>query len=121
MFDRDVAQPFRFTLGGPLRLSALAIDQLRGTDYFLITPGYLHRLATLPAPLGQSIYFGATYEAGQMHAPGQQTITRQDIYFGLIAETPLGVLTIAPSIGDGGQHKLNFTLGRFFSIPGSLR
>ncbi len=121
MFDRDVAQPFRFTLGGPLRVSALAIDQLRGTDYFLITPGYLHRLATLPAPLGQSIYFGATYEAGQMHAPGQQTTTRQDIYFGLIAETPLGVLTIAPSIGDGGQHKLNFTLGRFFSIPGSLR
>ena len=121
MFDRNVAQPFRFTLGGPLRVSALAIDQLRGTDYFLVTPGYLHRLATLPAPLGQSIYFGATYEAGQMHAPGQQTITRQDVYFGLVAETPLGVITIAPAIGDAGQHKFVFTLGRFFSIPGSLR
>jgi len=121
MFDRNVAQPFRFTLGGPLRVSALAIDQLRGTDYFLLTPGYLHRLATLPAPLGQSIYFGATYEVGQMHAPGQETITRQDIYFGLVAETPLGVITVAPAIGDAGQHKFVFTLGRFFSIPGSLR
>ncbi len=121
MFDRNVAQPFRFTLGGPLRVSALAIDQLRGTDYFLITPGYLHRLATLPAPLGQSIYFGATYEVGQMHGPGQETITRQDLYFGLVAETPLGVITIAPAIGDAGQHKFVFTLGRFFSIPGSLR
>ncbi len=121
MFNRDVAQPFRFTLGGPLRVSALAIDELRGTDYFLFTPGYLHRLATLPAPLGQSIYFGFAYEAGQMRAPDMRTVTRQDVYFGLVAETPLGVITIAPAIGDAGQHKFVFTLGRFFSIPGSLR
>ena len=121
MFNRDVAQPFRFTLGGPLRVSSLAIDQLRGTDYFLITPGYLHRIATLPAPLGQTIYVGATYEVGQVHAPFTPTITRQDIYLGLVAETPLGVITIAPAIGDAGQHKFVFTLGRFFSIPSSLR
>jgi len=114
MFNRDVAQPFRYTLGGPLRLSASAIDQYRGTDYFLVTPGYLWRLRTLPAPLGQSLYVGATYEAGQMRAPDAATITRQDIYFGLIAETPLGVITIAPSIGDGGERKLTFTLGKLF-------
>ncbi len=121
MFNRNVAQPFRYTLGGPVRISALAIDQLRGTDYFLITPGYLHRLATLPAPLGQSIYFGAAYEVGQMRAPDMRTITRQDVYFGLVAETPLGVITLAPAIGDAGQHKFVFTLGRFFSIPGTLK
>ena len=121
MFGNNVAQPFRFTLGGPLRVSDLAIDQLRGTDYFLFTPGYLHRIATLPAPLGQTIYVGATYEAGQMRAPGAETITRQDLYFGLVAETPLGVITIAPAIGDAGQHKFVFTLGRFFSTPPALR
>ena len=121
MFNRDVAQPFRFTLGGPLRVSSLAIDQLRGTDYFLFTPGYLHRLATLPAPLGQSIYFGGAYEIGQMRAPDMSTITRQDVIFGLIAETPLGVITIAPAIGTDGQHKFVFTLGRVFSTPDSLR
>ena len=121
MFNRNVAQPFRFTLGGPTRVSALAIDQLRGTDYFLITPGYLHRLATLPAPLGQSIYFGAAYEAGQMHAPGAPTVTRQDVYLGLVAETPFGVISLGPSIGDAGQHKFVFTLGRLFSVPGSIR
>ena len=120
MFNRNVAQPFRFTLGGPLRISDLAIDQLRGTDYFLLTPGYLHRIASLPAPLGQTIYVGATYEAGQIRAPDMSTITRQDIYFGLVAETPLGVITIAPAIGDGGQRKFVFTLGRFFSTPQAL-
>jgi NTE family protein len=114
MFNRNVAQPFRFTLGGPIHLSASAIDQYRGTDYFLVTPGYLRRIAHLPSPLGTDVYVGATYEAGQMRAPDQATITRQDVYFGIVAATPLGVLTLAPAIGDDGDRKLTFTLGKLF-------
>jgi NTE family protein len=114
MFNRDVAQPFRYTLGGPLRLSASAIDELRGTDYFLVTPGYLRRIAKLPSPLGQSIYVGATYEAGQMRRPDGPNIFRQDVYFGVVAETPFGVITFAPAIGNDGQRKFIFTLGKLF-------
>jgi NTE family protein len=114
MLNRDVAQPFRYTLGGPLRLGAEAIDQLRGTDYFLVTPGYLRRIATLPEPLGQRIYVGGALEAGQMRSPDGATITREDVSFGIVAETPLGVITVAPVIGSNGQHKLVFTVGKFF-------
>ncbi len=114
MLNRSVAQPFRFTLGGPLRLTASNIDEYRGTDYFLIEPAYLRRIAQLPAPLGQSIYIGTAYEAGQMRAPDQHTITRQDVFFGVVAETPLGVITLAPAIGDGGHRKFVFTLGKLF-------
>jgi len=114
LFNHDVAQPFRYTLGGPLRLAASAIDQYRGTDYFLFTPGYLRRIARLPAPLGQNIYVGGTYELGQMRAPDAPNITRQDVYFGVIAETPFGVFTFAPAIGSNGEHKLNFTIGKLF-------
>ncbi len=114
MFNRNVAQPFRYTLGGPLRLTASNIDEYRGTDYFLIEPAYLRRLAQLPAPLGQSIYLGAAYELGQMRAPDQRTITRQDAFFGIVAETPLGVITLAPAIGDDGHRKFVFTLGKLF-------
>ncbi len=114
MLNRNVAQPFRFTLGGPLRLTASAIDEYRGTDYFLVEPAFLRRVAKLPNPLGQSIYIGAAYEAGQMHAPGLRTVTRQDVYFGIVAETPLGVLTLAPAIGDDGHRKFVFTLGKLF-------
>ncbi len=113
-FDRDIAQPFRFTLGGPLRLSASAIDQYRGTDYFLIEPALLRRIATLPAPLGQSIYLGFGVEAAQMHAPGVPVLNRQDAYFGVVAETPLGVITFAPAIGSNGERKFVFTLGKLF-------
>ncbi|MGA8940684.1 MAG: patatin-like phospholipase family protein [Acidobacteriaceae bacterium] len=114
LLHRDVAQPFRFTLGGPLRLSASAIDQYRGTDYFLVTPGYLRRIKSLPAPLGNSLYLGGFYEAGQMRAPDATTITQQDVFFGIIAETPLGVISIGPAIGTHSEHKLVFTIGKFF-------
>lgn len=114
MFNRDVAQPFRYTLGGPLRLTALSIDQLRGTDYWLVTPGYLRRIYTLNPPFGGGIYVGGTFEAGQMRAPDQQTVTREDVYFGIMMESPLGVVTFAPAIGFNGDHKFVFTIGRFF-------
>ena len=114
MFNRDVAQPFRYTLGGPLRLSASAIDQYRGTDYFLITPGYLRQIKSLPSPFSNALFLGGAYEIGQMRAPDTSTITRQDVYFGVIAETPLGVISIGPSIGNGGERKLVFTIGKLF-------
>jgi NTE family protein len=114
MFNRNIAQPFRYSLGGPLRLAASAIDQYRGTDYFLFTPGYLRRIHSLPAPLNSSLFIGGAYEIGQMRSPDAATITRQDVTFGLIAETPLGVISITPAIGNGGEHKLVFTIGRLF-------
>lgn len=114
MLNRGVVQPFRFTLGGPLRLGASAIDEYRGTDYFLVTPGYLRRIFALPAPLSSNVYVGGTYEVGQMRAPEYGSLLRQDVYFGVVAETPLGVITIGPAIGDHDERKFVFTLGRFF-------
>jgi NTE family protein len=114
MFNHDVAQPFRYTLGGPLRLSAEAIDQVRGTDYWLITPGYMRQVFSLPQPLGQHIYVGGAFEAGQMRSPDAATTTREDLYVGVVAETPLGVITFAPSFGFQGERKFVFTIGKFF-------
>lgn len=114
MFHRDVAEPFRYTLGGPLRLSASAIDEYRGTDYFLLEPALLRRIAQLPQPLGQNIYLGVGFEYGHVEAPGRAAINRQDVFFGIVAETPLGVVTLAPAIGSNGERKFIFTLGKLF-------
>jgi NTE family protein len=114
MFNHDVAQPFRFTIGGPERLSASSIDQYRGTDYFLVTPAYLRKIKSLPSPLGSNLYVGSIFELGQMRAPDAANITRFDFSFGLVAETPLGVISIAPAFGNAGERKLVFTIGRLF-------
>jgi NTE family protein len=114
MLNRNVAQPFRYTLGGPLRLSASAINEYRGTDYVLLQPALLRRIAQLPQPLGQSIYVGGAYEFGRMYAPDRATVSRQDVFFGLVAETPLGLITVGPALGTDGHRKFVFTLGKFF-------
>ena len=114
MFRNNVAEPFRYTLGGPVRLSASALDQYRGTEYFLLEPALLHRIAQLPQPLGENIYAGGALEFGTIGAAGQPNVFREDIFFGLVAETPLGVITVGPAIGTNGERKFVFTLGRLF-------
>ena len=113
-FNRNVAEPFRFTLGGPVRLSASSIDQYRGTDYWLVEPAILRRLAQLPQPLGQSFYLGFGLAGAQIYSPTAPTINRADAFLGIVAETPLGVITLAPSVGTNGERKFIFTLGKLF-------
>jgi len=54
------------------------------------------------------------FVAGQMRAPNQATVTREDVYFGVMMESPLGVMTFGPAIGFNGDFKFLFTVGRFF-------
>jgi len=113
-FRRNVADPLRFTLGGPLRLSASSIDEYRGTDDFLIRAGYLRRIAALPTGLGEGLYFTLAYEGGEIWSPERPAYLRQDGVTGVVAATPLGVITFGGSIGDAGRRKVFFSLGRLF-------
>lgn len=113
-FRANVAQPFRFTLGGPMRLSSASIDEFRGTDLYLVHAGYMHRLAALPTGLGQGLYGLFGYEAGELWSPEQRAFLRQDATLGLVGNTPLGIVTVGGSIGDAGHRKVFFTIGRWF-------
>jgi NTE family protein len=110
----NVAQPYRFTLGGPRRLSASSFDEYRGTDTYLARAGYLHRLAALPTGLGQGLYGIVGYEAGEIWSPEQSAILRQDGTAGLVAATPFGAISFGVSVGDAGHRKVFLTLGRLF-------
>jgi NTE family protein len=110
----NVAQPFRFTLGGPRRLSASSFDEYRGTDTYLTRLGYLRRLAALPTGLGQGLYGVIGYEAGEVWSPEQRAILRQDGALGLAAATPLGAVSLGFSVGDAGHRKVFFTIGKMF-------
>lgn len=110
----NVAEPYRFTLGGPRRLSASSFDEFRGTDTYLARAGYLRRLAALPTGLGQGLYGIVGYEAGEVWSPEADAILRQDGTAGLVAATPFGAITVGASVGDAGHRKVFFTIGRLF-------
>jgi NTE family protein len=110
----NVAQPYRFTLGGPRRLAASSMDEYRGTDTYLARAGYLHRIAALPIGLGQGIYAAFGYEAGEIWSPESNAILRQDGTAAVLAATPLGSISIGGSVGDAGHRKFFITVGRLF-------
>ncbi len=110
----NVAQPYRFTLGGPLRLSASSFDEYRGTDTYLARMGIMHRIAALPTGLGQGLYAVFGYEAGEIWSPEAHSTLRQDGLAGLLANTPFGLVTFGGSVGDAGHRKVFVTLGRWF-------
>ena len=110
----NVAQPFRFTLGGPMRLSASSFDEYRGTDIYLARTGYMRRIAALPTGLGQGLYGLIGYEAGEVWSPEQRAFLRQDGTVGLVGNTPIGLVTFGVSVGDAGHRKVFFTVGRWF-------
>jgi len=113
-FRRNVADPLRFTLGGPLHLSSASVDEFRGTDTVLAQAIELHRIANLPTGLGQGIYLASGYEAGSVWSPEHRSFIRQDGLLGLLLNTPLGVITMGGAVGDAGHRKVFFTLGRLF-------
>jgi NTE family protein len=113
-FRRNVTEPLRFTLGGPLKLSASSINEYRGTDDFLVRAGYLHRIATLPSGIGQGLSMSFGYEGGEVWAPERRTFLRQDGLLTVIAATPLGAITAGGAVGDAGRRKVFFSFGRIF-------
>lgn len=110
----NVAQPYRFTLGGPRRLYASSFDEYRGTDTYLARAGYLRRIASLPTGYGQGLYAIIGYEAGEIWSPEARAILREDGTAGLVAATPFGTISFGVSIGDAGHRKVFFTIGRLF-------
>jgi len=109
-----VAEPYRFTLGGPMRLSASSFDEYRGTDTWLARTGYMRRIAALPTGLGQGLYAALGYEAGEIWSPDARAFLRQDGTVAVVGATPLGVITFGVSVGDAGRRKVFFTIGRWF-------
>jgi len=103
------------TLGGPLRLSAYARNELLGTDYFLGQVGYLHQIAKLNPIFADTIYAGGFYEIGKMYGGNAQTPhTPNDVAAALVIKTLIGPVSAGLSIGDSDHRKWYFGVGRVF-------
>ena len=104
-------QPFSaFRLGGPLRLGALEVGELRGAHVAYGSFGVLRKLSEAPV-LGK--LFGVVqYESGDAFN------SRLSLYHGgtagVMAETGLGVMFAGFSYGERGRGGFFFSLGRLF-------
>jgi NTE family protein len=103
-----------FTLGGPLRLSALAPQQLYGSRYYFSSIGVLWALSAKPTQYFTRLYLTAAYEVGSAFSKGGSYNPYNDGVAGLVGQTPLGVLFVGGAYGEHGQRKIFVRLGRYF-------
>jgi NTE family protein len=111
---REIPIADEFTLGGPLRLGALGLDEIRTNQYVFSAAGFLREIFPLPTLLGGKISAAAWYETGKAwEAPDYPGLNHVGSA-GLVIDTALGPLFLGGSIGEGGRHKFLFLLGRLF-------
>jgi len=110
---QDTGLP-QFFLGGPGRLSAYGMNELRGDQYFLGRIGYLHQLFPLPPLVGDKVFAIASYEIGKMYGPFVRYNLPMDGAVALVAETFIGPISFGGSVGDTGHRKVYFQIGRIF-------
>lgn len=103
----------QFELGGPLRLGAFDIGELRGSHYFANAFGYFRQIAAMPSVLGGRVYAGGFYEMGDAFDDVERVNVHHNGSAGFFLETKLGVVFVGGSAGSGNTN-LYFTLGRFF-------
>ena len=108
-----------FTLGGPFRLSAYAINQFSGQQALFGSLRYLNQVKRLPSPLGSGVYAGASLEAGRVNKPDTGTDTTGNLESGSIflgADTFLGPAWLGAGFAPGGIRSLFLLVGVPFTF-----
>lgn len=116
-FGREETGLPPFSLGGPTRLAAYGVNELLTNQYFLLQPGYLHRLKQFSPLLGGSMSVFAMYEVADAYHPPlnlNAPTLPQDFNAGIIIQTPLGPIVFGGAVGNGDHHKFYFQMGRYF-------
>jgi NTE family protein len=103
-----------FTLGGPLRINALALDQLRGNNYYYGGFYLLRSFKRRPISFMGPNYFTFVYEVGSSFRDVRQSSPFHSGTFGFLSESPIGGIFVGASMGENGERKVFFRLGRLF-------
>jgi NTE family protein len=104
----------QFALGGPLRLTAFGIGEVRGDHYAHAGAGYLHRLLRLPDFLGRSVFVGGWVESGSAAERAADADVSVQGSVGVIADSLLGPIFAGTSIAATGRSRWYIGIGRIF-------
>jgi NTE family protein len=103
-----------FLLGGPLQLSALGPDQLRGDNFYNTDFYALRQLTQDPIGLFSRSYVLLGYELGDAFDDYRTATPYSDGMIGYVAVTRIGALMMGASYGQNNQGRVFFRLGRIF-------
>lgn len=122
-FGGDVQPTSTFLLGGPLRVGALEVGELRGAHLAFVSGGVLRKFYESPASVLGSVYGAFIYEVGDAFDHRPEPFHSGTA--GVMAETGLGLLFTGFSYGEQGRGGFFFSFGRIFDagirVGNSLR
>jgi NTE family protein len=110
----DVPLFNRFSLGGPLRMTAFNNDELRGANYLSATGGYLRRVGRLPDVIGGNVYIGSWLEAGSAFDRWNTAVWHGDAALGVVMETLVGPVFAGGGVGFDGHGRFYVGIGPLF-------
>jgi NTE family protein len=113
-FDQTADPTYKFVLGTPMRLGAFHPGELRASNYYVATGGYLRQMARLPDFLGGPVFAGGWLENGDAFEDFDQATWRSNATAGVIMETLLGPVIVAGSAGFDGRWRTYIGVGRVF-------
>ncbi len=111
----DTALPtYQFSLGSPLRLGAYRYGELRASNYWAGSGGYLRRSGRLPDFLGGHVYAGGWIENGDAFEDLDEATWRTNVTAAVIMDTLIGPVMVAGSAGFDGRWRTYIGVGRIF-------
>jgi NTE family protein len=113
-FNAEHDSYYAFTLGGPLRLRAYDVGELRGRNYLLGSAAYLHDVGRLPDFLGGPIYLVGAVEVGGTFGRLSSARFRTVFSTGLVMDTMLGPVSLTGSVAADGHYRVYVNVGRTF-------
>lgn len=114
-FDTKPLATEQYALGGPMRMSAFSVGQVRGDHFVLGTVGYLHQLMRLPDFLGGPVFIGSWMDLGAAFNAPRDANVDTHASVGAIADTLLGPIFAGASWGfDNGDSRYYIGIGRIF-------
>ena len=113
-FNAEHDSYYDFTLGGPFRLRAYDVGELRGRNYLLGSAAYLHHFGRLPDFLGGPIYLVGAVEAGGTFARLASARLRTVFSTGFVMDTILGPVSLTAGVAADGRYRVYVNVGRAF-------
>jgi NTE family protein len=113
-FDAVPLPTDQFVLGGPFRLGAYPLGEVRGSRYYVATGGYLRRVGRLPDFMGGPMFAGGWLENADATNDWAHAGWRTNAGVGVVMDTLVGPVVLAGTWSFDGRWRTYLGVGRTF-------